>query len=122
MEKVLDEGFAVRGEGEGLQLTRRGIRNFTKDGGAAGSGGVGKIRRAKLPVFVGEQGKGVGFLGVFGDAKLRRGENFNWRKCGGQLGHDKRIVGATAGDDELVDSMLGENEAVERIDNRERGE
>jgi len=74
------------------------------------------------PGFVGEEGEGVGFFSVFGDAEMGRGENCDGGKGGGELRHDERIVSAASGDDELVDFCFGENEAVESVHYGERGE
>jgi len=58
-------------------LAGRGIGDFTKDGGTAGTGGFGEIGGAVVEGFVGEEGEGIGFLGVFGDAELGGGEDFD---------------------------------------------
>ncbi len=72
--------------------------------------------------FVGQYCKRECFLGVYRDAKSRRGQDLDPRKCSGELGEDQRIVGATAGNNELVNFCFGQNEAVQSIDDRERGE
>ena len=41
---------------------------------------------------------------------------------GGELADEKRIVEATAGNDQLMDSCFGQDEAVERVDDGERCE
>src|SRR6266436_6071696 len=40
----------------------------------------------------------------------------------GQLSEEKRILRAAAGDDELVDFVFGEDEAIYGVDDGERGE
>src|SRR5262245_46699406 len=50
------------------RLVRRGIGDFTEDGGAVGAGGGGNVRRTAVEGFVGEEGEGEGFFGVGGDA------------------------------------------------------
>ena len=99
-----------------------GHRRFYQGWPGGGAGGVGEIAGAKLPVFVGEEGEGVGFFGVFGDAELGGGEHFDGCQGGGKLRHDERIVGAATGDDELVNVDCGENEAVESVHDGKRGE
>ena len=49
--------------------------------------------------FVGEEGEGVGFFGLFGDVEFFGGEDFDWRERGLELAHQKRIAGPAAGDD-----------------------
>ena len=58
-------------------LAGRGIGNFTKDGGAEGSGGGGMIARTVVESLVGEECEGVGFLGVFGNAELGGRKNLD---------------------------------------------
>jgi len=74
--------------------------------------------------FVGEEGEGVGFLGVFGDAELGGGEEFDAHgvhpACN-QSDH-KRVVSAATGDDELVDFCLRKDEPVQSINNAACGE
>ena len=41
---------------------------------------------------------------------------------GGELADEKRIVEATAGNDQLMDFCFGQDEAVERVDDGERFE
>jgi len=53
--------------------------------------------------FVGEEGEGVGFFGLFGDAEFFGGEDGDWGEGGFELAHHERIAGAAAGDDELGD-------------------
>src|SRR6266446_5582134 len=104
------------------RLARRGIRDFTENGGAARAGGGREVRRALVEGLVREKGKGEGFLGVFGNAEAGRGQDFNAGKSGGKLSEDERIVSAAAGDDELVNFCSGENETMERVYDRECGE
>src|SRR5216683_6224984 len=103
-------------------LARRSIGYFTEDCWAAGAGCGGKVRGALVKGFVGEKGKGKSLLGVFGNAKTPRGQDFDAGKGGGKLSEDQGIVRATAGNDELVNFRFGQNETVQRIDNRECGE
>lgn len=53
------------------RLARRGIGDFTKNGGAAGTGGGGKVRGALVESFVGQNRECEGFLGILGNAQLR---------------------------------------------------
>src|SRR5712692_356028 len=98
---------------------RRSIGYFTEDCWAAGAGCRRQVRRALVKSFVGEKGKGKSFLGVFGNAETRRGQDFDAGKGGGKLSEDQGIVRATAGNNELVNFRFGQNETVQRIDDRE---
>jgi hypothetical protein len=51
-------------------LARRGIGDFTEDGGAASAGGGWKIRRAPMERFVREKSEGKGLLGIDWYAKV----------------------------------------------------
>src|SRR5260370_26523183 len=51
------------------RLARRSIGYFTEDRGAAGAGCGGEDRRALVRGFVGERGKGQGFVGIVGNAE-----------------------------------------------------
>src|SRR6266446_1917141 len=97
------------------RLARRGIRDFTENGGAARAGGGREVRRALVEGLVREKGEGEGFLGVFGKAEAGRGQDFNAGKSGGELRENKRIVSAAARDDKLVDPCFGENKTVECV-------
>src|SRR6266481_8419458 len=103
-------------------LARRSIGYFTEDRCAAGAGCGRQVRRAPVKCFIGEKGKGKSLLGVFGNAKTPRGQNFDAGKGGGKLSEDQGIVRATAGNNELLNSRFVQNETVQRIDDRERGE
>ena len=78
------------------RLARWGIRDFTENGGATCSGGGREVRRALVEGLVREQGEGESFLGVFGNAEPRRGQDFDPGKSGGELSENERIVGAAA--------------------------
>jgi hypothetical protein len=52
------------------ELAGWGVGDFSEDGGAVGSGGGGDVARAMMQRFIGHQGEGEGFFGVFGDAKI----------------------------------------------------
>src|SRR6202158_4581674 len=54
----------------GRGSARRGIGDFTKDGGVAGAGGGGKVGGAAVEGFVGQNCEGERFFGGFGDALL----------------------------------------------------
>src|SRR5882762_11962912 len=69
-------------------LARRGIRNFTENGGAARAGGRREVRGAPVERLVREQGEGQGFLGVFGNAEAGRGQDLDAGKSGGELGEN----------------------------------
>ena len=62
--------------------------------------------------FVGEEGEGEGFFCVGGDVEFIRSDDLDVRNSGGELGKEKRILGAAAGDDELMDFVFGKDEAV----------
>ncbi len=62
--------------------------------------------------FVGEESEGEGFFGVLWYAEVRGRKDLHSGQSRGNLSHDERVVGATAGDDELVDFGFGEDEAV----------
>src|SRR6202045_2323282 len=104
------------------KLAGRGIGYFTEDRWAAGAGCGGQVRGALVKCFVGEKGEGKGFLGFFGNAETRRGQDFDAGKGGEKLGEDQRIVRATAGNDELVNFRFGGDETVQGINDREGGE
>ena len=72
--------------------------------------------------FVREEGEGEGFFGVGGDVEFIRSDDVDVRKSCGELGEEKRILCAAAGDDELVDFVFGKNETVQCINDGERGE
>src|SRR6266513_5427231 len=88
-------------------LARRSIGYFTEDRWAAGAGCGGQVRRALVKCLVGEKSEGKGFLGIFGNAKTYRGQDFDAGKCGGELGEDQRIVRATAGNDRSEERRVG---------------
>src|SRR6266446_4770697 len=94
------------------ELLRRGIGDFTKDGGAACARGGGKIRGSAVEGFVSQDCESKSFLGVFGNAQLWRAHNLDLRKRCGHLRQDQRVVRAAAGDDELMDLGFGEDEAI----------
>src|SRR6266403_1277565 len=75
------------------------IGDFTEDGGASGAGGGGEVGWAAVKGFVGEEGEGVGFFGLFGDAEFFGGEEFDGSQGGFQLAHQERVACAAAGDD-----------------------
>src|SRR6266481_1184405 len=83
------------------------------------AGGGREVRRTLVEGLVREQGEGEGLLDVFGNAEAGRGQHFHVGKSGGKLSENERIVSAAAGDDELADFCLGENETVERVDHGE---
>ena len=89
-----------------------------------------------MKCFVGHQGEGEGFFGGGGDAEIVRGEDLNgatgmlnrsdladmgrspsrlrifdvlrpYTQGGFELGHDERVFGAAAGDDELINFVIG---------------
>ena len=62
--------------------------------------------------FVGEEGEGEGFFGIGGDIEVVRGDHVNFWKSRRELGEEKRILCATAGDDELMDFVFGKDKAV----------
>ena len=66
--------------------------------------------------LIAEQGKGVGFFGLFGDAVLFGGQELDGSKSGFELAHQERIAGAAAGDDELGDFCGREDEPVQGVD------
>ena len=126
------------------ELLRWGIGDFTKDGGTVGACGGGHVARTVVKSLVCQQSEGESFFRVLGDAESRRRQNVDGlgRAClrrqakarphnfggaanaesGGELGDKKRILGAAAGDDELMDFGLRKHEAVQRVDHGERGE
>jgi len=72
--------------------------------------------------LVREKGKGECLLGVFGNTKSGRGQNFDAGKRGGELRKDQRIERATARNDELVNFRFAQNETIQGVNDRERGE
>jgi len=59
------------------ELAGRAVGDFTEDGGAAGAGGGGDVGGAVVEGFVGEEGEGVGFFGLFGDVEVGGGDYFD---------------------------------------------
>ena len=53
------------------ELFRRGIRDFTENGGAVRAGGAGEIAGTAVPSFIGQKCESEGFFGVFRDAECR---------------------------------------------------
>ena len=91
-------------------LTGRGIGDFTEDGGAVCTGGVGDVGGAMVKSFVGEDGERQRFFGVGGDGEMSGREHFEgrevtsgeWRVASeknAELGNEERVLGAAAGDD-----------------------
>src|SRR5713101_1594446 len=130
-----------RGNFERTLSARRGIGDFTENGGGARAGGRRKIRRAAMKCFVGEKGKGESFFRVFRDSKTGGGEHFNWvckvgraearpykafasagTEGGRELREDQGVISAATGNDELMDFGSGENETMQRINHGERRE
>ena len=102
-----------------------------------------------MKCFVGHKGEGEGFFGSGGDAEIVGRDDLNvggrnifelacsWHlgdmprsvfrpymgcERGFELRHDERVFGAAAGDDELIDSVFWQDEAIERVDDGQRGE
>ena len=126
-----------------IERDASGIGDFTEDGGAVGAGGGGEIGRAMVEGLVGEEGEGVGFLGLFRDVEVGGGDYFDgifWKVPSGEwpfgyaqgrraairreridsekgfeLGHEKGIAGAAAGDDQLGDFVFGKDKTAEGI-------
>ena len=74
---VPQEGPPRKAAATGNKDKRLGIGDFTEDGGAMGAGGGGEVGGAVVEGFVGEEGEGVGFFGLFGDAEFLGGEEFD---------------------------------------------
>ncbi len=104
------------------ELAGRGIRDFTENGGTKGAGCGGKIRWALVKGFVSENRESESFFGIGGNAEIGRGQHFNTGESGGELSHDQRIVRSSAGNDDLVDLRLGQDEAVEGVHDGKSGE
>ena len=64
-----------------------------------GAGGGGEIGGAVVEGFVGKEGEGVGFFGLFGDVEFFGCEEFDRGQGGFQLAHQERVACAAAGDD-----------------------
>ena len=79
------------------------IGDFTEDGGACGACGGGEVGGAVVEGFVGEEGEGVGFFGLFGDGEFFGGKDGDWGEAGFELARQEGIAGAAARDDELGD-------------------
>src|SRR6266481_2789240 len=93
-------------------LARRSIRDFTENCWATGARCGSKVRRALMKCFVGQQRKGEGFLGVFRNTQPRRGQDFDAGQGGRELSEDQRVARAAAGNNELLDFRLRQNETV----------
>src|SRR6266568_3937042 len=104
------------------RLARRGIADFPQYGRAAGARRRGQVRWAAMKRLIRKQRKSESFFAVFGNAQARGRENFDFGKRGCELRQDERIVRAAAGDDKLVNLAPGKDEAVQCIDEGERGE
>src|SRR6266851_8943994 len=89
-----------------------GIGDFTENCRAARAGGGGNVAGAVVKSLVRQQGKSESFFCVFGYAELRGWNDLDLRKGGSNLPHDERVVGAAAGDDELMDFGFWQDEAV----------
>jgi hypothetical protein len=59
------------GRCKGIKNTGLGIGDLTEDGGALCAGSGREIGGAVVEGFVGEEGEGVGFFGLFGDVEMR---------------------------------------------------
>src|SRR5437879_10829062 len=105
-----------------VPLARRSIGYLTEDCGAAGASCRRQVRRALVKRLISKQGKGERFLSIFGNAETRREQDFDAGKRSGELSENQRIVRATAGHNELVNFRLGQHEAAQGMDDRERGE
>src|SRR2546427_10292214 len=81
-----------RGNFERTLSARRGIGDFTENGGGARAGGRRKIRRAAMKCFVGEKGKGESLFRVFRDTEARGGQNFHLGQGGGELREDQGVI------------------------------
>lgn len=103
-------------------LARRGIGDFTENGEGVRAGGGGDISRAAMESFVGKESESKGFFGVFWNAELRRGKDLDVFQSSGELGEEKWIAGAAAGNDELLDLGIGKDEPVQRVDDGESAE
>ena len=101
------------------RLARRSIGDFTEDCRAAGTSCGRKVRGALVKCFVGKQGEGECLLGIFGNADMGRGQDFDAGKGSGKLRENQRIVRAAARHNELVNVRLGKDETVQSIDDRE---
>ena len=80
---------------------------FAQDRGAAGSGGGGDVRGARVDVLVGQDGEGDGFLGVGIDAVGGGGRDGKVREKFAEAAHDLAIVDASAGGDQLLRRGVG---------------
>ena len=58
---------------DNLELARRGIGDFTENGGAARAGRGRQIRWALVKGFVREEGEREGFFGIYRDTEMGRG-------------------------------------------------
>jgi hypothetical protein len=72
--------------------------------------------------FVREEGKSIGFLGVFGHAEARGWRYFDAREESCELREDEWIVGTAAGNDELRDFCAWQDEAVQGVPDGQGGE
>src|SRR5258708_35680779 len=89
--------------------------------------------------FISEKSESECLFGVNGDAKAKRGDDFDLARRGspaemgrnmlrpyaegcGELGEEQGVAGAAAGDDELVDFGFGQDETVERVNDGQGGE
>src|SRR5216683_2004747 len=104
------------------QSARRGIGDFTEDCGTACACCGGKVRGALMKRFVSQNCKRKSFLGVLGNDKTGRGQDFNARKFVVEFVDDQRFLRSTAVNYELVNFCFGQDVTVQSIDHRERGE
>src|SRR5262249_39678842 len=57
------------------RLPRRGIGDFTENGGATGARSRREVRSTVVESFIGKEGEGESLFGIDGDAELRRGKD-----------------------------------------------
>ena len=70
-----------------IERDASGIGDFTEDGWAGGASGGGEVGRAMVEGFVGEEGEGVGFFGLFGDVEVGGRKYVNgivWKVASGE--------------------------------------
>src|SRR5437870_10381462 len=79
------------------------IDHLTEYSGVFGTRCTTEVGRTAVKSLIGQDGEGESFLGVFGYAQVCRRNNLDAGKPRPELRHQQRIMGATAGDDQLLD-------------------
>jgi len=106
----------------GSNRNTSGARYFAQDCRALGAGRCGEIGGAIVNRLESQHGEGEGFFCVLRNPETTRGDDLDSGEAGPEMCHEQRVVGATAGDDHIIDAKARRDPSVQRIENGERGE